>query len=60
MNATRHVLILYLGSEMPAGLMEMFAMLKRLDAIVNVRICDEHYDEILNVVSDADTVICWR
>lgn len=60
MNATRHVLILYLGSDMPTGLMEMAAMLGRLGAVVNVRMCDEHYDEILDVVAAADTVICWR
>jgi len=60
MNTPRTVLILYLGSDMPAGLMEMAAMLRRLDAIVSVRMCDGHYDEILNVVTAADTVICWR
>ena len=60
MNTTRHILILYLGSDMPAGLTEMAAMLKRLGAIVNVRMCDGHYDEILDVAATADTVICWR
>jgi len=60
MNATRHILILYLGSDMPAGLMEMAAMLGRLGAIVNVRMCGGRYDEILDVVAAADTVICWR
>jgi len=60
MNTTRHVLILYLGSDMPAGLMEMAAMLKRLGANVNIRMCDRRYDEILDVVAAADTVICWR
>jgi len=60
MNPTRHVLILYLGSDMPAGLMELAAMLKRLGAIVNVRMCDRRYDEILDAVAVVDTVICWR
>ena len=60
MNTTRHVLILYLGTDIPAGLMEMAAMLGRLGAIVNVRACGERYDEILDVVAAADTVICWR
>jgi len=60
MNATRHVLILYRGSDMPAGLMEMVTMLDRLGAIVNVRTCVGRYDEILDVVAAADTVICWR
>ena len=60
MNTTRHLLILYLGSEMPAGLMEMAAMLKSLGANVNIRMCDRRYDEILDVVAAADTVICWR
>ncbi|MGE5240793.1 MAG: hypothetical protein ACM3NI_04025 [Bacteroidota bacterium] len=60
MNTTRHVLILYRGSDMPAGLMEMVTMLDRLGAIVNVRTCGGRYDEILDVVAAADTVICWR
>ena len=60
MSTSRHVLILYLGTDMPAGLMEMADMLGRLGALVNVRICDGHYDEILDVVAAADTVICWN
>ena len=60
MNTTRHVLILYLGSDMPAGVKEMAAMLGNLGANVNVRMCDGHYDEILDLVAAADTVICWR
>lgn len=60
MNPTRHVLILYLGSDIPAGLMEMADMLVRLGAIVNVRMCGGRYDEILDAVATVDTVICWR
>jgi hypothetical protein len=45
---------------MPAGLMELAAMLKRLGAVVNVRMCDKRYDEILDAVAVVDTVICWR
>lgn len=60
MSANRQVLILYLGNDMPAGLMEMAAMLKNLGAMVNVRNCGGRYDEILDVVLTADTVICWR
>ncbi|MGA9031692.1 MAG: hypothetical protein WB402_04145 [Sulfuricaulis sp.] len=60
MNTTRQVLILYLGSDMPAGLMEMADMLVRLGAIVNVRMCGGRYDEILDDVAAVDTVICWR
>jgi hypothetical protein len=60
MNTTRHVLILYLGSEMPAGLMEMAAMLKRLGANVNIRMCDGNYDAILDIVAATDSVIFWR
>lgn len=60
MKTTRHVLILYTGSDMPSGLMEMATMLVRLGAIVNVRMCSGHYDEILGIVAAVDTVICWR
>jgi hypothetical protein len=60
MNTSRHVLILYLGSDMPAGLMEMADMLVRLGAIVNVRMCGGRYDEVLDAVATVDTVICWR
>jgi len=60
MNPNRHVLILYLGNDMPAGLTEMATMLRRLGAIVNVQPCGRRYDEILDVVASADTVICWR
>ena len=60
MNTTRHVLILYTGSNMPSGLMEMADMLVRLGAIVNVRMCGGRYDEILDAVAAVDTVICWR
>lgn len=60
MNTARHVLILYTGSNIPSGLMEMADMLVRLGAIVNVRMCGGRYDEILDVVAIADTVICWR
>jgi len=60
MNKARHVLILYLGADMPDGLMEMANMLGHLGAVVNVRACGERYDEILDVVAAADTVICWH
>lgn len=60
MSTTRHVLILYTGSDVPAGLKEMADMLVRLGAIVNVRMCAGRYDEILDAVDAVDTVICWR
>ena len=60
MNKARHILILYRGVDMPDGLMEMANMLGHLGVIVNVRTCGGRYDEILDVVAAADTVICWR
>jgi hypothetical protein len=60
MNAQKKILILDTGSATSPVLTELAGAMTALGASVAVRALDKRYDEILDAVAAADTVVCWR
>ncbi len=60
MNTSRNILVLYSSDDKPAVLGQLAESITHLGSTAVVRkMCDGRYDQILDAVEIADTVIYW-
>jgi len=60
MNTSRNILVLYSSNDEPVVVRQLAESIARLGSTAVVRkMCDGQYDQVLDAVEIADTVICW-
>jgi len=60
MNTSRNILVLYSSDDEPVVVRQLAESIARLGSTAVVRkMCDSQYDQVLDAVEIADTVICW-
>ncbi len=60
MNTNRHILVLYSGNDEPVVVTQLAEAITCLGSTAVVRnLCNGQYDNILDAVAIADTVIYW-
>lgn len=60
MSTNRNILVLYSGNDEPVVVRQLAESIARIGSTAVVRkMCYGQYDQVLDAVEIADTVICW-